>query len=83
MRLQIDKSLGAVYSEPMPKQKSERDSIDDITARLSKKYPKLSASEVADVVEKQYAKLQTAKLREYIPVLVEHQAKQVLREKKR
>jgi hypothetical protein len=38
---------------------------------------------VADVVEKQYAKLQTAKLREYIPVLVEHQAKQVLREKKR
>ncbi len=66
----------------MPKQKSEREAIDDVVARLQKKYPKSSKSDVSKVVEAQYAKLGSAKLRDYIPVLVEHEAKQVLKAQK-
>ncbi len=61
------------------KQKQEREAVEAVAARLKKKFPDLPQEHVAQIVESQYERLGTARLRDYIPVLVEHSAKQVLR----
>ncbi|GAB3616677.1 hypothetical protein GCM10027416_12340 [Okibacterium endophyticum] len=58
----------------------EREAVDAVSSRLAKKFPHLPLNHVADVVEAQYEKMRGARLRDYIPVLVEHGAKQVLRD---
>jgi CRISPR/Cas system-associated exonuclease Cas4 (RecB family) len=63
------------------KQKQEREAIDALVARLSKKYPNVSKSDVQEIVQSQYSRLKDAKLRDYIPVLVEHSSKQVLKKR--
>jgi hypothetical protein len=67
----------------MAGKKSERESIDDVTKRLKKKYPNLSSKHIEKVVEDTYGTFQHAKLRDYIAVLVEHGAKSALQGEKR
>ncbi|MGO4689166.1 three-helix bundle dimerization domain-containing protein [Glaciibacter sp. 2TAF33] len=57
------------------KKKSEREAIDDVVKRLKKKYPDIPGKHIEQIVDDNYTKLQNAKLRDYIPVLVEHGAK--------
>lgn len=63
--------------------KTERESIDDVAERLKKKYPDASAKHVDEVVQHAYDGFQHAKLRDYIAVLVEHEAKSALVAEKR
>jgi hypothetical protein len=62
-------------SAMVDKKKSEREAIDDVVKRLKKKYPDTSGKHIEQIVDDNYKKLQNAKLRDYIPVLVEHGAK--------
>jgi DNA-binding transcriptional MerR regulator len=59
----------------MAPKKSEREAIDDVLRRLKKKYPDVPGKDLEQIVEKNYAAFQHAKLRDYIAVLVEHGAK--------
>jgi translation initiation factor 2 alpha subunit (eIF-2alpha) len=63
------------------KEKQEREAIDAVTSRLKKKFPDLPKSSIEQIVEDQYKQMSSARLRDYIPVLVEHAAKQTLRAK--
>jgi hypothetical protein len=64
------------------KKKSEREAIDDVVKRLKKKYPDTPGKHIEQIVDDNYKKLQNAKLRDYIPVLVEHGAKsEIVKEK--
>ncbi|KQR90953.1 MULTISPECIES: three-helix bundle dimerization domain-containing protein [Microbacterium] len=58
----------------------ERASVAQITERLSTRYPHLDPRHVASVVAAAYDGMSTARVRDFVPVLVERQAKGLLRD---
>jgi|688.fasta_scaffold2147206_1 hypothetical protein len=58
----------------------ERASVAQITERLSTRYPHLDPHHVARVVTAAYDSMSTARVRDFVPVLVERQAKRRLRD---
>ena len=58
----------------------ERASVAQITERLSPRYPHLAPRHVASVVAAAYDGMSTARVRDFAPVLVERQAKGLLRD---
>ncbi|WP_426518910.1 three-helix bundle dimerization domain-containing protein [Diaminobutyricibacter sp. McL0618] len=63
--------------------KSEREAIDEVASRLKDKYKDASKDHVKQVYEDAYANFKSARLRDYIAVLVEHEAKSTLNAEKR
>lgn len=56
----------------------EKDAVDKVAERLAEKFPDVSAAHVEEVVQSEYEALADAPVRDYIPVLVEHEAREDL-----
>lgn len=63
----------------MASETKEAAAIDDLVQRLAVKYPTIGTRRVHEIVIEAYASLTEAKVRDYVPVLVERAAKQALR----
>jgi len=61
---------------------AERKAIDDVADRLIAKHPEVDQAFIRELVAREYGQLRNAKLREHIPVLVEHAVKQSLQSEK-
>jgi len=59
-------------------QKNEATHIADVIARLAVKHPDASTADIARVVQNLYAGFDNAKIREFLPLLVEREARDVL-----
>ncbi|MCY1234339.1 hypothetical protein D9M72_469200 [compost metagenome] len=57
----------------------KRETIAKVTDRLSERYPETSRYYIAGLVAEEYARLDTSRIRTYIPTLIEHGAKNRLR----
>jgi hypothetical protein len=57
---------------------SEQTIIDHLVARLTNRYPAISESTVASVVHDMHARFDGRPLRDFVPLLVERQAKSEL-----
>jgi hypothetical protein len=56
----------------------ERAQIDAVELRLAQKYAELPHDHVADVVQRAYARFNQSIVRDYVPLLVERRAREVL-----
>ena len=72
-------------AEPVPRDGgqplAEDAAVDQVIERLTGKFPETSPIEIAAVVKEEHEKLADSPIRAFIPVLVEHEAKDRLREK--
>lgn len=59
---------------------SENADLDDIVSRVAERFPTVDRERVESVVDDEAAQLEDARVRDYIPVLVEHEAVDRLRE---
>ena len=57
---------------------SEQTVIDEVVARLSSRYPAISKETVESIVQDVYARFDGRPLRDYVPLLVERNAKNEL-----
>lgn len=57
---------------------SEQTIVDQLVERLTRRYPKVAAGTVDEVVNQNYARFDGRPVRDYIPLLVERRAKQQL-----
>lgn len=58
----------------------ERDLIDGVERRLAEKYAALPVDHVSAVVRHAYARLQSSRIRDFIPLLVQRRADEQLEE---
>ncbi len=65
--------------EARDKHEAEQQAVGGVAERLIAKHPELDQSYIRELVQAEYEHLQQAKLRDYIPVLVEHAVKQDLK----
>lgn len=62
-----------------PSQSQEKDDIIQLVcARLLTKFPSIGAAHIEHVIEVEYNRFSSARVRTYIPVLVEHNVRQQL-----
>jgi hypothetical protein len=66
-------------AEPVPR--DEDAAVAQVIERLTGKFPETSPIEIAEVVKQEHDKLAGNPIRSFIPVLVEHEARDRLREK--
>ena len=68
----------------MPDDKSidEEKAIAEIVERLQERFPDKSDADIRDAVDKAMATFQSAKVRDFVPVLVEKEAKAHLKGKR-
>lgn len=62
------------YSRSMDRADHERETVEGVCRRLSKRFPDLPQDTVESVVREIHARL-SGPIRDYVPVLVEHQAR--------
>jgi hypothetical protein len=70
-RLNVDETLGVI-------ELSEQTVIEQLVVRLTNRYPAISQSTVASVVRETHARFDGRPLRDFIPLLVERNAKSEL-----
>lgn len=58
----------------------ERAALDQVIDRLGKRFPELPAETVTSTVNEVYASLADAHVRDFLPVLIEHEAKKLLKQ---
>jgi hypothetical protein len=58
----------------------EEDALDTVVDRLSERFPSLARQHVREIVDEEQQRLEGAPIRDFVPVLVEHAAKERLRE---
>lgn len=58
---------------------ADHDPIDTVLKRLSERFPTVPAERIAEVVDEELHKFDNARVTDFIPVLVEHEALVVLR----
>ncbi|RFA10884.1 hypothetical protein B7R54_17970 [Subtercola boreus] len=56
----------------------EKEAVGKVAERLAEKFPDVSPEHIDDVVQSEYEALADAPVRDYIPVLVEHEAREDL-----
>lgn len=61
-------------------QANEQADLDNVVSRVSERFPTVDRETVESVVGDEAAQLEDARVRDYIPVLVEHEAVERLRE---
>ena len=54
--------------------------LDHVVDRLAQKYPAVQRKHIEDIVEQEHRALEAGRLRDYVPILVEHAAKDRLRQ---
>jgi hypothetical protein len=57
----------------------ELDAVDQVADRLIARNPSVNPAYIEQLVDEQYEHLLSARLRDYLPLLVEHQVKEKLR----
>lgn len=62
----------------MSKEVDETQSLADVVQRLHQRFPQLATERVADVVMQAYYRYDGARIRDFIPVLVERAARGTL-----
>jgi hypothetical protein len=71
-------------AEPVPRAATdpvaEEVAVEQVIERLTGKFPETSPIEIAAVVREEHGKLADSPIRTFIPVLVEHEARDRLRE---
>lgn len=60
------------------KEAQERQALDEVERRLAAKFPELPEQRIAEAVTDSGAKLASAKVRDFVPVLVEKEARELL-----
>jgi len=60
------------------KDAQERQALDEVERRLAAKFPEVPAQRIAAAVSDSNAKLASARVRAFVPVLVEKEAREVL-----
>ncbi|MDV8147189.1 three-helix bundle dimerization domain-containing protein [Arthrobacter sp. B10-11] len=53
--------------------------LDHVVDRLAEKYPAVPRQHIEDLVEQEHRSLDTGRVRDYVPILVEHAVKDRLR----
>lgn len=61
----------------------ERDRVNEVAKRLRERFPTVPAEHVAGAVAQAHRELDSARLREFVPVLVEKRARDLLRDLRR
>jgi hypothetical protein len=61
-------------------EQQEQQEIEHVVERLSERFPQTSQVEIAFVVHEEHDKLAAGRIRDYIPVLVEHVSRDRLRQ---
>jgi hypothetical protein len=61
----------------------EKDAVEQVAERLAEKFPDVDRAHVDDVVHSEYEALAGARVRDYIPVLVEHESREDLTDETR
>ena len=69
-------------SDARNEDQAEKEAVGGVADRLIAKHPGINQSFIRELVQREYERLQQAKLRDYIPVLVEHAVKQDLKAEK-
>lgn len=59
---------------------NEHEHLESVVSRVSERFPTVERERVEAVVDEEAAQLEDARVRDYIPVLVEHEAVDRLRE---
>ncbi|MCU1599242.1 MAG: hypothetical protein JWQ47_2981 [Glaciihabitans sp.] len=59
---------------------AENEAIEKVVERLSERFPEVERGRIDEVVHDEHHEFDGRPIREYVPVLVEHGAKQRLRE---
>ena len=58
---------------------ADQSPIEGVVQRLTERYPSLPPDRVASVVDEEFHRFDDAKVTDFVPVLVEHDAREVLR----
>lgn len=58
----------------------EMRALRDVVDRLAEKYPAVSRKHIEDIVEQEHRSLDTGRVRDYVPILVEHAVRDRLRQ---
>ena len=58
---------------------SESQEVEKVVERLAGRFPDTSPIEIAAIVQEEHGKLAQSRIRDFIPVLVEHEARDRLR----
>jgi hypothetical protein len=58
---------------------NEDHAIDDVVQRLTVRCPDIPSATIREVVEAQLAQFEASSVRDFVPVLVEHEALELLR----
>ncbi|MEF2979295.1 three-helix bundle dimerization domain-containing protein [Subtercola sp. YIM 133946] len=53
----------------------EKEAVEQVAERLAEKFPDTDRAHIEEVVHDEYEALDGARIRDYIPVLVEHEAR--------
>jgi uncharacterized protein YbaR (Trm112 family) len=61
----------------------ENQEVDKVVERLTGRFPDTSPIEIAAIVHEEHDKLAESKIRDFIPVLIEHEARDRLRRRGR
>jgi hypothetical protein len=74
----LDRHLDGGKNNGVPQE--ERVLIDEVERRLAEKYAALPSDQIAAVVQHAYARFQSSRVRDFIPLLVERRAHEELEE---
>jgi hypothetical protein len=58
----------------------ERRAPDHVVDRLAEKYPAVPRAHIEDIVQQEHRSLDTGRVRDYVPILVEHAVRDRLRQ---
>ena len=59
--------------------RDEAHAIDEVISRLAERFPALAHTHVEEIVREEWRRLDGGRLRDFVPVLVEHEARERLR----
>ena len=59
--------------------RDEEHAIEEVIDRLAERFPTLERTHVADIVHDEWHSLEAGRVRDFVPVLVEHEARERLR----
>jgi hypothetical protein len=63
--------------------RNEAQAIDEVAERLADRFPTLERSHVEEIVQDEWRRLDDGRVRDFVPVLVEHDARGRLRKESR
>ncbi len=63
-------------------ERNEAHAIEEVIDRLAERFPTLERTHVAEIVHDEWHRLDGGRVRDFVPVLVEHEARERLRAKR-